>query len=108
MATSLTLASLIDRLYDILGAETKYTVYGKAPANTTLQYPCIVIKHDNNHDRRADNQIFFKRKKYTLTVITKDILDTTYDLIEESLPYCRVENNFINDNLYHYKLVLYY
>lgn len=108
METSMTLVSLIDRIYDILGAETKYTVYGKSPTNTTLEYPCIVIRYDNNHTRRADNGVYMKRKKYTLTVITKDIFDTTHDLLEEKLPYCRVENTFISDDLYHYKLVLYY
>lgn len=108
METSKTLASLIDLIYDILGEKTKYTVYGKAPANTTLEYPCVVIKLDNSHTRRADDKVYMRRKRYTLTIITKDIFDTTYDLLEEELPYCRFENDWITDNLYHYKLVLYY
>lgn len=108
METSKTLTSLINHIYDILGSKTKYTVYGKPPGNTTLEYPCIIIRLDNSHTKRADNKIYLKRKKYTLTVITKDIFDITYDKLEEELDYCRFENQFISDNLYHYKLVLYY
>lgn len=103
-----TLPELIDKLYEILGENTKYTVYGKAPTNTTLSYPCIIIKLDTSHVRKADDVSYMKRKKYTLTLITTDILDTTYDLLEDNLPYCRFENNYISDQLYHYKLALYY
>lgn len=103
-----TLTDLIDTIYNVLGEDTPYTVYGKAPENTALSYPCIMIKLDNNHARRADDRPYMKLKKYTLTVITKDVFDTTYDLLEDHIPYCRFENNFISDQLYHYKLVLYY
>lgn len=103
-----TLPELIDKLYEVLGENTEYTVYGKAPTNTTLSYPCIVIKLDTDHVRRADNRPYMKLKKYTLTLITSDIFDTTYDTLVDNLPYCRFENNYISDQLYHYKLVLYY
>ena len=103
-----TLPDLIDKLYDILGENTKYTVYGKAPTNTRLEYPCIVIRLDNSHTRRADDLPYLKLKKYTLTIVTNDIFDTTYDLLEDSLQYCRMENNYIVDELYHYKMVLYF
>lgn len=103
-----TLPDLIDKLYEVLGENTEYTVYGKAPTNTTLSYPCIVIKLDTDHVRRADNRPYMKLKKYTLTLITSDIFDNTYDKLVDNLPYCRFENNYISDQLYHYKLVLYY
>lgn len=103
-----TLTDLINKLYDILGENTKYTVYGKPPTNTSLSYPCIIISLDNSHTRRANDKVYMKSHKYTLTVITKDIFDDTYDLLEDNLQYCRFESKFISDNLYHYKLVLYF
>lgn len=99
---------LRDYIYEALGSETPYKVYVRPPRNTQLKYPCVIIKEDNSKVKHADDQIFMKHKKYTLTVITPDELDETYDILEETLKYCRYENQFISDNLYHYKLVIYY
>lgn len=102
------LTELIDDVYNLLGSETTYTVYGKPPENVSLSYPCIIISLDSSHTRRADDRTYMKLKKYTFTVITKDVFDTTYDLLEDHFPYCRFENNYITDELYHYKLSIYY
>lgn len=104
-----TLTELIGKFYDILGDNTKnYKVYGKPPTNTQLSYPCIIIQLDNSHIRKADECNYLKRKKYSITVITKDIFDTTYDDIEDGFQYCRLQNDYISDELYHYKMVLYF
>ena len=97
-----------DYICDILGSNTDYTVYVRPPRNVQLNYPCVIIAEDNSRVRHADNMIYIKKKKYTLTVITRDDSDETYDFLEENLRYCKYQNRFISDNLYHYKLILYY
>lgn len=99
---------VIDYIYDTLGSDTTYKVYGRPPRNIQLEYPCVIISEDNSRVRHADNIVYIKKKKYTLTVITRDESDETYDMLEEKLKYCKYENRFISDNLYHYKLILYY
>lgn len=102
------LYKLVDYIYDTLGSDTVYTVYGRAPRNVQLKYPCVIIKEDNSKLKHADDKRYFNMKKYSLTVVTDDESDETYDFLEKELKYCRYENNFISNNLYHYKLTLYY
>lgn len=104
-----TLPELIQHLNDILeeeGHECK--VYGQPPSNVRMVYPCIVIEENNSKIRHANNSIYKRMKHYTLTVISKDILDTTADDLEVDLAYCKYENHFVTDGLYHKKLSLYF
>lgn len=104
-----TLTELIEHLNDILEKEGhNYKVYGQPPANVRMIYPCIVIEEDNSKIRHANNKIYKRMKKYTLTVISKDILDTTADDLEYDLEYCKYENSFVTEGLYHKKLNLYF
>jgi hypothetical protein len=92
-------------LYDVLRTICP-NVYYQPPENKKLKYPCIVYDLDNTPVLRADDRLYVRHKKYTVTVIDSDPYSTIPDLVLE-LPYCSHDRTFVTDNLYHYVLTLY-
>lgn len=85
-------------LCDVLGSRN---VYFQPPTGTKLQYPCIVYRLGEANDQHADNEIYRRLYRYSLTYITKDPDDPKRDEID-NLRYCRFAQFFSSDNLNHY------
>lgn len=84
------------------------TVYFQPPTNLQLKYPCIVYTKRPKSKEFGNNAIYLSKQGYQLTVITTGPDNDIADIIEQSLQYCTITQNFVVDGLYHTTLNLYY
>lgn len=91
-------------LCELLGSRH---VYYQPPTGTKLQYPCIVYNLDAANDMHANDHIYRRLYRYSLTYITKDPDDPMRDKIDD-LQYCSFNRFFVSDNLNHYTYTIYY
>ena len=91
--------SLQTQLEEILGSDH---VYFQPPASIHMQYPCIVYNYTGNLVLHANNNPYFERDNYDITLITKDPMPE--DTIERlySISYLRFNRHFVEDNLHHF------
>ena len=82
-------------------------VYFQPPTGMKFQYPCVVYNLANATDVHADNHIYRRLYRYTMTYITKDPDDPKRDLFDD-LPYCAFDRFFASDNLNHFVYTIYY
>lgn len=97
--------NLHEILVSILGSRN---VYYQPPESAKLSYPCIIYEKEGNHSLRADDKKYVGRKRYSVKVISKDPDNDLADKIEEAFDYCSFDRRYINDNLYHDSLDLFY
>lgn len=95
---------LHQKLCKILG--TKF-VYYNPPESVILQYPCVVYSKSKPFVIKANNKNYKMNNKYSLTVISNDPDCEIPNAIINNFEYCSIDDNFVSDNLYHYKLTLY-
>lgn len=81
-------------------------VYFQPPTGTKLQYPCIVYNLADANDAHAENKIYRRLYRYTMTYITKDPDDPKRDDIDD-LRYCSFDRFFASDNLNHFVYTIY-
>lgn len=91
------------KLESILGTRN---VYFQPPTGLKLNFPCIVYHLDMAHDMHADNKIYRRLYRYSLTYITKDPDDLKRDAIDD-LQYCAFNRFFVSDNLNHFVYTIY-
>lgn len=101
MASRLDLHEL---LCDILGTRN---VYFQPPESVKMQYPCIVYKRSSVHTRFADNELYMRKKRYTVTIIDKNPDSEIPDKVM-SVPMCTFDRHFTADNLNHDVFSIYY
>ncbi len=95
---------LDDIFREVLGSSN---VYFEPPENLKLKYDCIVYERDLPATFDADNQLYFKRKAYSVTAIYRDPdCDLPDKLLE--LPLCVWDRSFTSDNLHHAVFTIYY
>lgn len=82
-------------------------VYFQPPTGTKLNYPCIVYRLQAANDIHADDRLYRRLKRYSLTYITKNPEDPMVDTIDD-LRYCSFASFFTSDNLNHYVYDIYY
>ena len=82
-------------------------VYFQPPTGTKLQYPCIVYNLDTANDVHANDRIYRRLYRYSLTYITKNPEDPMRDTIDD-LQYCSFNRFFSSDNLNHYVYTIYH
>lgn len=91
-------------LEELLGSRN---VYFQPPTGLKMKYPCIVYNLDDANDVHAENKIYRRLYRYSLTYITKDPEDPMRDRIDD-LQYCRFDRFFASDNLNHFTYTIYY
>ena len=91
-------------LEDILGSRN---VYFQPPNNIRMTYPCIVYALSNDQRLHADNHIYHRRKRYDVTVISRDPDDPLSDTVS-NLQYSSFDRRFIADGLTHDTFTIYY
>lgn len=82
-------------------------VYFQPPTGMKLQYPCIVYNLSDANDIHAEDKIYRRLYRYSLTYITKNPEDPMRDLIDD-LQYCQFDRFFTADNLNHFVYTIYY
>lgn len=97
-------AELDKILRDLLGSKN---VYYQPPNGIQLKYPCIVYNLDAEDDVHANNDIYRRLRRYSLTYMTKDPDDPKREELND-LRYCRFIRAFANDNLNHYVYTIYH
>lgn len=92
------------KLKEILGSDY---VYFQSPRNVRLQFPCIIYGLKRYDVKHADNTKYLGTKGYTITYISHDPDDSTWEDILE-LPLSSFDRFYTADDLNHWVLELYY
>jgi len=101
MGTRIELQTVLENL---LGSRN---VYFQPPETIKMDYPCIVYSKNSYFTKFADNKLYSKTKKYTVTVIDKDPDSDIPDRLL-SLPLCSFDRHFTKNNLNHNVYSLYF
>lgn len=91
-------------LENLLGSRN---VYFQPPTGTQLKFPCFVYHLDSAIDQHAEDKLYRRLYRYSLTYITKDPDDPMTDKID-NIRYCSFNRFFTSDNLNHYVYTIYY
>ena len=82
-------------------------VYYQSPGNITMSYPAIVYEKSKIESTHANDNVYMKNLRYTVTVISKAVDDILVSKIS-NLPKCTFDRHFISDGLHHDVFNLYY
>lgn len=96
---------LHEKLCEVLESRN---VYYNPPESVKLKYPCIIYQLDRVYQRYADDLEYIGRKGYDVTVISRDPDENIADRIRTTFQYARYSRRFVNDDLYHDVLTIYY
>lgn len=96
-----TLQTLLESL---LGSRN---VYYQPPESVKLSYPCIVYERSGIRTDSANNKIYRKYNRYTVTYIDEDPDSEIPNKLLE-LEYCGFDIHFTADNLNHDVFILYF
>ena len=91
-------------LEDILGSEN---VYFQPSENIRMSYPCIVYSLSSDTVLRADNELYFRKKRYSIQIIDRNP-DSPFPDVIAAQPLCSFERFFIADGLNHFQFSLFY
>lgn len=83
-------------------------VYFQPPSNTDLIYPCIVYNRTPGRSIKADNTNYFYTQQYDAIVISRDPDNDIAVRILDLIPASRISRSYINDNLNHDVVSLFY
>lgn len=73
-----------------------------------LTYPCIIYDYTGGRTRFSDNYPYNYRRRYTLTIITRDPDSDLPDRFAMTFPMCVHDRTFVVDNLYHHVFTMYH
>lgn len=82
-------------------------VYFQPPTNLVMVYPCIVYERDDDSTLHADNRLYSRTLRYSVTYISRDPDDVVPGQLAE-LPYSAFNRAFVADNLHHDVFQLYF
>lgn len=81
--------------------------YYQPPEGFKMKYPCIVYELEREDVVNADNLIYNRKKRYTLTVIDRDPESIIAAKLGELLQ-IKMDRHFKSDNLHHFVYYLTY
>lgn len=87
--------------------EAKANVYFQPPDDIEMAYPAIVYNLDFENVQHADNRPYARKKRWIVTLISRDPLDPMREKIAD-LPSCTFERAFPADGLNHQVFNLFY
>lgn len=97
---------LHEELVELAGSS--FVVYFQPPNGTQIRYPCIVYSKDSGDALYADNNAYRYTQRYQVTIITRDADCDLPERLLEHFKMCRMDRQFVGENLYHNVLILYY
>lgn len=83
-------------------------VYFNPPPSLMMEYPAIRYNQSNDTHSHADNILYFRRKRYTVTLIYRNPDCGLPDALLGSFPYCSLDRMYTMDGLHHAVFTLYY
>lgn len=92
------------KLEELLGSRN---VYYQPPATIQMSYPAIVYSKELYDIKTANDYIYLKKKRYSLTVIDRRPDNPVIEQLME-LPLCGYDRHYTSDNLHHDVLTIYY
>lgn len=104
MGQNRTRVELHHKLVSMLGSNN---VYFDPPENFKLQYPCIVYYLEGLADSSADNQVYRRMRRYSLTYITPIAEDPFAEELAD-IRYCTLNRPYTVSDLYHWAYTLFY
>ena len=75
-------------------------VYFQPPESVRMEYPAIVYSRSRLNSRTADDSVYMKSKRYTITVIDHKPDSAFSDRIADNV-HVSFDRSYIADNLYH-------
>lgn len=82
-------------------------VYYQPPTGLIMKFPAIKYEMKKIENEYANNSVYYQKKSYTITVISKVVDDNIVSIIS-NLPLCKFDRQYISDNLYHTVFDMYY
>jgi hypothetical protein len=82
-------------------------VYFQPKPKDLLDYPCFVYSRDNSFVARADNVMYYFKKRYSVIYISRNPDSPVPDLVEE-LPLTKFDRFYIADGLNHFAFKMYF
>lgn len=82
-------------------------VYFQPPESVQLQYPCVVYKLSSDRPLFANNDTYFNKDQYTLTIIDRSPESGLLEMLR-GLPLLSFNTHFMANNLHHYVFSLYF
>lgn len=76
-------------------------VYFQPPEDLKMKYPCVRYSLSDDKRLYAGNSIYNKKDRYSVTLITRDPDDASFEVIRE-FPYTYFDRAYVADNLHHY------
>lgn len=83
-------------------------VYFQPPETVKLEYPCIIYEKQPGNSLYADDKLYKYTQRYTVLVIDRDPDSEIPEYIRNSFSHCRIDRNFIKDNLNHSSFTIYF
>lgn len=85
-----------------------WRVYFQPPTNVKMEYPCVRYTKEAPKGLRADDSLYLKFRKYSVTAIHRNPDCNIGEELMEYFEHCSYENRYVTDNLYHEVLTIYY
>ena len=82
-------------------------VYFQPPESIKMQYPAIVYSLYDIDNQFANNNSYMHSKKYSVTLMDKDPDSLIIDRLM-SMPTCRFDRSYTQDNINHTAFVIYF
>lgn len=82
------------------GIEGVNAAYFQPDQNSQLDYPVIVYDRDDSYVSRADNIVYWLKKRYSVKVIDRNPDSLIPDKVEE-LPFTRFDRKYVAAGLHH-------
>ena len=83
-------------------------VYYQPPESIKMNYPAVVYHLNDAQITHADDKNYVRRKRYTVTYITRNPDDHFIDKMMDAFMYCSFDRWYAADNLNHFVYDLYY
>ena len=102
---------LHNKLKDLLvtyGGGKAKDVYFQPPETVKMTYPAIVYEADGFSDKKANNYVYFAKKRYSIEFMTRDPDSPLIDQFLLEFKFCSFSRSFASNNLNHYIFTLYY
>ena len=88
--------------------EIEPNVYFQPPENLKLSYPCVVYTLSSIDHQYADNKTYIGKRRYQVTLITKDPDDELVQKTIDNFELCKFDRFFTSNNLNHNVFILYW
>lgn len=96
---------LDDKLRAVLN---KPNVYFQPPESIKLSYPAIVYQLSSIDHQYADNKTYVGKRRYQVTLISKNPDDELVDKIINSFELCKFDRFYTANNMNHFVFILYW